>query len=84
MSGWGSRWDCYYPSYESDDPLNLGWGRKDVDNNYDDGILVTYYSKANIFSTRTERDDTIEPGILYRHLEEDDDEIEGPTLVKRR
>ena len=83
MSGWGSRWDCYYGSYENDDPLNLGLGRKDVDNNYDDGHLVTYYSKANIFSTRTERDDTIEPGILYRHLE-DDEEIEGPTLVKRR
>ena len=25
------------------------------------------------FSRRTERDDTIEPGVLYRHLEDDDD-----------
>lgn len=40
---------------------------------FEEDTLVTYYSNARIFSSRTERDDTIEMGVLYRHLEDDDD-----------
>lgn len=42
-----------------------------------------YSSPLNYHSYRTERDETKKPGILYMDLE-DDDEIEGPTLVKRK
>ena len=38
-------------------------------------VAEGWHSEAyHIFSKRTERDDTIEPGVLYRHLEDDDDD----------
>ena len=43
-------------------------GYEDIPSNYPSKIIVEG-------SFRTERDDTMEMGVLYRHLEEDDDEI---------
>lgn len=39
---------------------------------YDEDVKITFYSNPNIFSKRTERDDTMEPGELYREMEIDD------------
>ena len=72
---WTNRWDVY--GGNEDESINPFDRRSDTENNYDEeGNLITYYSKANIFSSRTERDDTVEPGVLYRHLDEEDDEEE--------
>ena len=43
-------------------------GYEDIPSNYPSKILVEG-------SCRTERDDTMEMGVLYRHLEDDEDEI---------
>lgn len=40
---------------------------------YEEDTIVTYYSNARIFSSRTERDDTVKMGKLYRHLEDDEE-----------
>ena len=40
----------------------------------EEDVKITYYSNPRIFSCRTERDDTIEMGVLYRHLEDDEND----------
>lgn len=36
---------------------------------YEEYVKITYYSNPRIFSCRTERDDTIEPGELWTEEE---------------
>lgn len=41
------------------------------DGMYEEDVKVTYYSNPRIFSHRTERDETMEMGVLYREIEDD-------------